>query len=63
MLFFFLEWQTKQRKKKERKNESHKIKLNHEINFLYVNLFGPIIFSAWFIKVMIFAIKASIGIL
>ena len=38
--FIFLnERQQKERKKKERK-------LNHELNFLYGNLFGPIIFSS-----------------
>ena len=38
--FIFLnERQQKKKKKKERK-------LNHELNFLYGNLFGPIIFSS-----------------
>ena len=38
--FIFLnERQQKEKKKKERK-------LNHELNFLYGNLFGPIIFSS-----------------
>ena len=38
--FIFLnERQQKKKKRKERK-------LNHELNFLYGNLFGPIIFSS-----------------
>ena len=41
-LFYFLERKTAKRKKKKKKER----KLNHEINFLYGNLFGPIIFSS-----------------
>ena len=58
-LFVLFSW-TKDSKKKEKKK---KRKLNHELNFLYGNLFGPIIFSSWLIKVMVSAIEASIGIL
>ena len=39
-LFYFFERKTAKRKKKKER------KLNHELNFLYGNLFGPIIFSS-----------------
>ena len=39
--FIFLN--ERQQKKKKKKKER---KLNHELNFLYANLFGPIIFSS-----------------
>ena len=42
-LFFFLNERQQKKKKKKKKKER---KLNHELNFLYGNLFGPIIFSS-----------------
>ena len=43
---FVLFSRTKDSKKKEKKKEKKERKLNHELNFLYGNLFGPIIFSS-----------------
>ena len=40
LFVLFLERKTAKRKKKKKR------KLNHELNFLYGNLFGPIIFSS-----------------
>ena len=48
-LFYFLERKTAKRKRKKKKKKTKKNKerkLNHELNFLYGNLFGPIIFSS-----------------
>ena len=59
-MFVLFSWTKDSKKKKKKKKER---KLNHELNFLYGNLFGPIIFSSWLIKVMVSAIEASIGIL
>ena len=45
--FIFLnERQQKKKKKKKKKRKKKERKLNHELNFLYGNLFGPIIFSS-----------------
>ena len=41
---FFSIFLNERQKKGSKKKETKKIKLNHELNFLHGNLFGPIIF-------------------
>ena len=44
--FCFLYFLERKAAKKKEKKEKKERKLNHELNFLYGNLFGPIIFSS-----------------
>ena len=45
-IFYFLDGKTETKEEKRDKETNKQRNLHHELNFLYVNIFGPINFSA-----------------